>query len=402
MMIKILKELQQDRKEIFNLIQKKGQLSKQSIQLLTNLKLTTLNRIINDLLSKELIVEDSIGESTGGRKPTLYNVNSTKFYIIGIDISRTYTQVVVTNLRMQILKESRFLMEETYSSKQILEHIAEVTNCVLNELMINKDQILGIGVSAVGPLDREKGVLLNPINFEGENWSNISIKEELENIFNLPVTIDNGANSAVVAEYFYGSGKGLDNIVCINCGIGIRTGVITSGRIIRSINDREDAFGHMIIDIEGKSCYCGNYGCVESYASIPSIVKDFKEELKIRNVSLINKNIDKITYLDVFDAADKGDIAAKAVMTDSALVFGTALANYINLLNPQLIILSGPTVYKSEIFYKVAAETALKKINSRGANIKFSKGGCFKEFAMAIGAAAMVVEASLTSVIERR
>jgi predicted NBD/HSP70 family sugar kinase len=401
-MIKILKELQQDRKEIFNLIQKKGQLSKQSIQLLTNLKLTTLNRIINDLLSKELIVEDSIGESTGGRKPTLYNVNSTKFYIIGIDISRTYTEIVVTNLRMQILKESRFLMEESYSSKHILEHIAESTNSLLNELMINKDQILGIGVSAVGPLDREKGVLLNPINFEGENWSNISIKEELENIFNLPVTIDNGANSAVVAEYFYGSGKGLDNIVYINCGIGIRTGVITSGRIIRSINDREDAFGHMIIDIEGKSCYCGNYGCVESYASIPSIVKDFKGELKIGNESLINKSMDKITYLDVFDAADKGDIAAKAVMTDSALVFGTALANYINLLNPQLIILSGPTVYKSEIFYKVAAETALKKINSRGANIKFSKGGCFKEYAMAIGAAAMVVEASLTSVIEGR
>jgi predicted NBD/HSP70 family sugar kinase len=394
-MIKILKELQQERKEIFNLIQKKGQLSKQSIQLLTSLKLTTLNRIINDLLSKELIVEDSIGESTGGRKPTLYNVNSTKFYIIGIDISRTYTQIVVTNLRMQILKESRFLMEETYSSKQILEHITEITNSLLHELMINRDQILGIGVSAVGPLDREKGVLLNPINFEGENWSNISIKEELENIFNLPVTIDNGANSAVVAEYFYGSGKGLDNIVYINCGVGIRTGVITSGRIIRSINDREDAFGHMIIDIEGKSCYCGNYGCVESYASIPSIVKDFKEELKIGNVSLINKSIDKITYLDVFDAADKGDTAAKAVMTDSALVFGTALANYINLLNPQLIILSGPTVYKSEIFYKVVAETALKKINLRGANIKFSKGGCFKEFAMAIGAAAMVLETSV-------
>jgi predicted NBD/HSP70 family sugar kinase len=124
-------------------------------------------------------------------------------------------------------------------------------------------------------------------------------------------------------------------------------------------------------------------------------VKDFKEELKIGNVSLINKSIDKITYLDVFDAADKGDTAAKTVMTDSALVFGTALANYINLLNPQLIILSGPTVYKSEIFYKVAAETALKKINSGSANIKFSKGGCFKEYAMAIGAAAMVLETSL-------
>lgn len=394
-MIKTFEELKQDRKEIFNLIQKKGPLSKQGIQQLTNLKLTTLNRIINDLLSSELIVEEALGESTGGRKPTLYNVNSTNFYIIGIDISRTYTQIVVTNLRMQILKENRFFMEEKYSPRQVLEYITDITGRLLSELKINKQQILGIGVSAVGPLDRDTGILLNSINFEGDNWRNISIKKELVNLFKLPVIIDNGANSAVLAEYFYGSGKSLENIAYINCGVGIRTGVITSGRIVRSINDRDDAFGHMIIDIDGKACYCGNYGCVESYASIPSIVNDYKGKLERGNVSLINKRLDEITYLDVFDEADKGDAYAKGVMLDSALVFGSALTNYINLLNPQLIILSGPTVYKSEIFYKVSTETALKKINSASTNIKFSKGGCFKEYAMAVGAAAMIVEASI-------
>lgn len=394
-MIKILEGLQKDRKVIFDLIQKNGPLSKHDIQLITNMKLTTLSRIINDLLDKELIDHDSIGESTGGRKPVLYNVNSSKFYIVGIDISRTYTQIVITNLRMQILKEKRFLMQEQYLDNKTIEQIVEITDNLLKELMISREQICGIGVSVVGPLDREKGTLLEPINFEGENWGNISIKHELQNIFSVPVTIDNGANSAVLAEYCFGSGKGLQNMAYINCGVGIRTGVITSGIIIRSMNDSEDAFGHMVIDIEGRSCYCGNYGCVECYASIPSIVNDFKTELKSDKTSIVDKNIRNISFIDIFEAANKGDTTAKAVLTDSAIVFGTALANYINLLNPELIVLSGPLIYSSDIFYNIAVQTALKKINTRNINMKFSKGGYFKEYAMAVGAAAMVVENSL-------
>lgn len=394
-MIKILEGLQKDKKVIFDLIQKNGPISKHNIQLIANMKLTTLNRIINDLLDKELIEHDSMGESTGGRKPILYNVNSSKFYIIGIDISRTYTQIVITNLRMQILKEKRFLMEEQYSSNKTIEQIVQVTDDLLKELMINIEQICGIGVSAVGPLDREKGTLLDPINFENGNWSNLPIKHELQNIFNIPVTIDNGANSAVLAEYYYGSGKGLQNMAYINCGVGIRTGVITSSRIIRSMNDREDAFGHMVIDIEGRACYCGNHGCVECYSSIPSIVEDFKGELRSGNASIIDKNINGITYADVFEAVNKGDATAEAVITDSAIVFGTALSNYINLLSPELIVLSGPLLYNSSTFYKIAVQTALKKINTRNTSIKFSKGGYFKECAMAVGAAAMMIEASL-------
>jgi predicted NBD/HSP70 family sugar kinase len=391
-MFRILEELQQDRKAVFNLIQKQGPLSKQNIQFITNLKLTTLNRIIGDLQARELIIEDSLGESTGGRKPTLYNINSSRFYIIGVDISRTYTQIVFVNLKMQILRENKFLMDESYSSERTLDKIIEAIYTLLHDLKISRNQVLGVGIGTVGPLDREKGVLLTPANFIGDNWQNVSIKDILKNKLNLPIIIDNGANSAVLGEYFYGSGNGFKNIAYINCGVGIRTGVITSGKIIRTINDREDAFGHMVIDIDGEACYCGNYGCVECYSSIYAIIKRFKRELKKGKLSSIKKKLDDINYLDIFMAADKGDLLSREVVTNSALIFGTALANYINLLNPRLVILSGPTVYISEIFYEISMEAALKKINATNVNIKFSKGGNFKEHAIAIGAAAMVLE----------
>ena len=397
-MLKIIKSLQIERKQVFDIIQKQGPISKGNVQLMTNLKLTTLNRIINDLEAKNLILDYSTGESTGGRKPKLYDVNYSGFYIIGLDISRTYTQIVLTNLKMMILKEKRFAMDESHSAEKTLNTVIDIIYSFLDELKINKGQIVGLGIGTVGPLDRKKGKILNPINFSGCNWNNISIKEYLENKLEFPIIIDNGANTAVLGEYFYGEGKGYDNIAYINCGIGIRTGVITSGKIIRAINDREDAFGHMVIDIDGEPCYCGNYGCVESYSSIYSIVKKFKNDLKRGKTTSIKKTIEEINFLDIFVAADEGDVVARDIISNSALVFGASLANYINLLNPQLIILSGPSIYNSQLFYEVCTETAIKRINTSSVNIKFSKGGYFKENAIALGAASMVVEVCLDKV----
>jgi predicted NBD/HSP70 family sugar kinase len=394
-MLKLIKDLQIDRKQVFDTIQKQGPISKGNIQLRTNLKLTTLNRVINELEVKKLILDYTTGESTGGRKPKLYDVNYSGFYVVGIDISRTYTQIVLTNLKMMLLKEKRFAMDEGYSAEKTLDKIIYTIYSFINELKIDKEQIVGLGIGTVGPLDRKKGKLLNPINFPGDNWNSISIKEYLKNKLEIPIIIDNGANTAALGEYFYGEGKGYDNIAYINCGIGIRTGVITSGKIIRAINDREDAFGHMVIDIDGEPCYCGNYGCVESYSSIYSIVKKFKDELKKERITFVKKDIREINFLDIFIAADEGDIVARDVVTNSALLFGAAIANYINLLNPQLIILSGPSIYNSHLFYKISTETALKRINNANTNIRFSKGGYFKENAIALGAASMVVETCL-------
>lgn len=395
-MVKVMEELQQDRKVIFSLIQKNGPLTKRTIQNLTNLKLTTLNRIINDLLTKELIIEESVGESTGGRKPTLYNVNSSKFYSIGIDISRTYTQIVLTNLKMQIIKEKRFSGEDWYSCENLIERIVEAVRSFLDGLNITSDYLLGVGVGVIGPLEREKGTQASPASIGEFSFNLKFIKESLENRLRLPVIIDNGANCAVFGEYFYGYGKGYENIAYFNCGVGIRTGVITAGTIIRAINDREDAFGHMVIDINGRECYCGNHGCVESYSSIYSILKEFKVKSIRENKTYIQKDLDSIDYKDVFNLANEGEHIANEVVSNSAIVFGTALANYINLLNPQLVILSGPTIYSSDIFYKLSTEVAIKKINAANANIKFSKGGYFKEFTMAVGAAAIMIESYIS------
>ncbi|HEY5563552.1 MAG TPA: ROK family protein [Clostridiaceae bacterium] len=388
----ILIGLKPEEKRIFNLLQKKNDMSKSEILLETKMKLTTLNNVMNPLEEEQLIVQKYIGESSGGRKPIIYDINICKFYIIGIDISRLYSQVVITNLKMEILFKEMFYMDESYSPEETVRRIVEIINKAYIDLRLDVIKLLGIGLGTVGPLDIKNGVITSAINFFAPGWSNTPIKVMLEEKLKCPVIIENGANSAVVGEYFYGIGKELQNIAYFNCGVGIRTGTISSGKLIRTINDEEDAFGHMIVDIHGEKCKCGNIGCIEGYSSINAIVKNFS--------NAIDKRATEVKYKDICIAAEAGNSLAKKVITEAAIIMGTGLVNYINLLNPSLVILSGPLIMNSKLFYEVSIKTALDKLYSdKGKRVTFSRGGYFMENAISIGAAALVIEKYLENAI---
>lgn len=159
------------------------------------------------------------------------------------------------------------------------------------------------------------------------------------------------------------------------------------------MNDAEDVFGHMVIDVDGEKCSCGNYGCIECYSSIYAIVKKFVSEVKRGRKTLVNKAVDAISYVDICRAAEEKDPLACEIITKAALAFGAGLANFINILNPGLVILSGSLIQHSNMFYELCTESAMKKLyTGKGDHILFHKGGYFKDSAIAVGGAAMVME----------
>lgn len=385
--------LSKEAKQIFRMIQKKGPLSKSELLSMTGAKLTTLNRIMAPLEESSLVVQSEIGESSGGRKPILYDVNPYQYYVVGVDLSRTYAQISIVNLKMKLLFSTRFDLDETYTPAKTLETISHAISEGFRKLP-EKQVILGIGVGTVGPLDRAKGRLIDPIHFLTEGWDSLPILDLLAETFDLPMLLDNGANTAVLAEYYFGAAKGLPSIAYFHCGMGIRTGMLTGNTILRTMQDAEDCFAHMIIDVDGKPCTCGNYGCVEAYASIPSIQNTFISLLKKGRRSRILKPIQDIHYMDICLGAEAGDALAREVLLEAATGFGVGLANYINLLNPQGIILSGPLIRHSSLFYETSKEIAHRKCyGSSSQEVFFHKEGFLKENAISIGAAAMVVEA---------
>lgn len=394
----IFPSLTGESKQIFNIIQKQGPITKNEVALIAGLKLTTLIRFMQPLLEIGLIVESQIGESTGGRKPVLYDVNKNKFYIVGVEISRVYSQIIITNLKMEILDKQRFKMDETSSPEVTVDVVHRLIMDALAKFESDHSVLLGIGVGTVGPLDREKGIIINPLHFEASGWNNVPLKDMLESKHHCYVTIDNGANTAVLAETYFGAGKDLKNVVYFNCGIGIRTGAIASGVLIRTINDSEDVFGHMVIDVDGEECCCGNFGCIECYSSAHAITKKFISEKKKARMTTITKPISEINYIDICTAAEDGDLLARDVLQSAAAILGAGLANFINLLNPELVILSGQLISNSKLFYETCIEIASKKcyLNKKD-NIIFSREGFFRENAISLGAAVLTVENLLNS-----
>lgn len=391
--VKSIQGLNSTEKKILNLIQKKGSMTKSELLEITEMKLTSLNRVMNKLLEENLILKVGIAESTGGRKPTLYDVNAEYGYIIGVNISRIYSSVVIVNMKMDIIANMKFTMTERHTPEITVEAIAEIININLEKLKIVKDKVLGVGIGTVGPLDRERGMMLNVNTFPALGWENANIRELLERQIKVPILLDNGANTAVIGEALYGYGKGYKNIAYFNCGIGIRTGITNGSTLIRTINDTEDAFGHMIIDINGEPCSCGNRGCIESYVSIPSIVNRFKEEIKFGNSTTILKPIMDVKYFDICDAAIHGDKLSKVLIENAGEILGTGLVNFSNLLNPDLIILSGPLVNYCNIFFDIVEKTFHNKTYfKKEKKVIFNKGGKFKDDSIALGAAAMFLE----------
>jgi predicted NBD/HSP70 family sugar kinase len=400
-----LSSLREEAKFILGIILRKGPMTRTDMLDLSKMKLSTLNRVIQPLLDSGMISEVSVGESTGGRKPSLYGINPRWAFYIGIDISRTYTQLVVTDFCLDIIDSCRVPMTEDTTPNVLLQLAADYIKDAINRLSVDMKRVVGIGIGTVGPMDRKRGLLLNPKGFLASGWANIDLKDKAEEMTNMPVIIDNGANMAVLAEYLFGEGRGYDNIAYINCGVGIRTGVISEGTIVRPINDAEDAFGHMIIDIDGQPCSCGNFGCVESYASVPAILSSFISGLKRGRSSSVftgdsfrSIDIKDISYIDICSAADKGDELAREVILNAASAFGVGLSNYIRLLSPRLVILSGPLAMNSRLFYETCIDTAVKRMGAREENdngIDFRRGGFYKENAMAAGAAVSVANSVL-------
>ncbi len=374
----VLSSLSPEVKKILGLILHKGGMTKSQLAKVAGLKPTTLNRMMLPLEKADLILPTETGESTGGRKPVIYDVNPRRYYVIGIDISRLYSQVVLTNLKMELLEKDRFDMDRNSSPQATLNRILDWIGRVMEKR--GHGCVIGVGIGTVGPLDRQSGIILNPENFEAQGWENIPLKAIVEERTGLPVIIDNGANGAVLAETRYGSGRGMKSVIYLNCGVGIRTGVISSGTLVRTSNDADDTFAHMVIDVNGKPCRCGNQGCVERYSSIYAIMEAFNPERPV-------------SYLEICREAEENDTTARQVLQNAAVRMGTGLANFIQLLNPGLVVLSGPLILHSQLFYEVCVEAAKRRRPwDKGGHLVFSRGGAFEENAISIGAAALVVE----------
>lgn len=285
-------------------------------------------------------------------------------YIMGVDLGGT--NIVVGTVAEDGTAIYGVRSEPTRGeegSEAVVARIARVARESMAEALrvagVLPEQVVGVGIGAPGPLDRERGIVLVTPNL---GWSDFPLRRLVSDALGgLPATLDNDANCAVYGEWWVGAATGSKILIGITIGTGIGGGIVINGEIFHGASDVAGEIGHTTIDSTGRRCKCGNYGCLEAYASGPAIaaraVEGVEAGAESRLPEYVGGDLGKITAQTVYQAAHDHDAFALEVVRDTAKFLGAGVANLLNIFNPDsFVILGGVTLAGDHLFVPLQAE----------------------------------------------
>ncbi|WP_161601284.1 ROK family transcriptional regulator [Paenibacillus luteus] len=355
------------------------------VELVTLSKLTsgTVTNLTQVLIQLGLIREYATSSSAIGRKRVMLKYNTDNFMIIGIDISRTSYELILTDLAGQVIKSVEGNTVGIHQPAKILDLIVPLIQNMINHASTKGMTVIGLGVSIPGPIDRKVGKLRTPPNFPG--WENFPIISTLEKKFGLRVFVEDDARASALAERWYGLGRNVQNSLFITMGMGIGGGVITKGELVEGANGLYGQVGHISLIPNGLLCDCGNRGCWETVGSIPGILRRWS----------VGDSID-----DFFHAVHQEDPHAVQCLKDTISDLESALTTLFNVYDPEIIVLGGRlypylAMYMDEIRVRVR-----ERIYPFVRNQLRIEHATFGSSQNAKGAVALVFEQLLTSPLQ--
>ena len=213
-------------------------------------------------------------------------------------------------------------------------------------------EILGLGAGAPGPLDIHRGIVVLTPNL---GWTNVPLRARLGDALGLPAALENDANCAVQAECWVGAAQNGQCVIGLTLGTGIGGGIVIDGKLSHGASDAAGEFGHMVIDFNGPMCGCGNRGCIEAYASGVNIARRARDMMAVDRHSLLGElsgnDPERVTAMLVYEAAAKGDALAQTVADDTARYLGIAVANLVNIFNPDTVVILGGVIHAGDALF---------------------------------------------------
>lgn len=303
--------------------------------------LPTSISLLNQLIKEGIAEKKGHGKSVGGRKPDLYGLDENTFLVLSIHIERNKIRMAILNNAHRILFEEAIPITISADTK-IVDILFANAKKMISESKINPDTLMGVGVSMPGLVCAEKG---ENLTYFLEDQEKDSLKEALEKKFLKPVVIFNDANSACLAEFRFGLAKNKKDVLVISMDWGIGLGIIMGGKLQTGTSGFAGEFGHIPFVENGKLCYCGKTGCLETIASGIALVNDAKDSIDKGQQtilsSLVNEDLKVLEPNLIIDAANQGDQFAINLISEIGSNLGKGLAILIQVFNPELIILGG-------------------------------------------------------------
>ena len=261
-----------------------------------------------------------------------------KNYGFGVDIGGTTIKMGFFETSGKLLDKWEIKTDTSNGGENILSDVAKAIDNKLAQEAISKNDVQGIGIGVPGPVC-SNGVVNRCVNL---GWGVVNVAEALGALTGLNVKVGNDANVAGLGEMWQGGGKGCKDVVMVTLGTGVGGGIIVDGKIVAGFNGAGGEIGHITVNPdEIEACNCGQYGCLEQYASATGIVRMAKRKLAKSDDETTLRSFDPLTAKDIFDEAKAGDAVAKELVDELGEILGSALSNMAVVVNPEVIVIGG-------------------------------------------------------------
>lgn len=376
-----------NRKLVLNLIRKQS-ISRAEIARRTGLTRAAVSLIMDELIEEGIVVEKGYCENTTfGRRPMCLGINSKHLYAIAIDITKKKSEMGIVSITGDLIAKDNLSLRDIHDPNEAIKQIASKVSTLINK-HVDTQKIIGIGISTPGPVDIINGQILNPPNFE--IWQNVKVVDLFKEYLDFNIFLDNRSIALTIREKNYGLGLELKSFVQVLVNrAGIGAGLVMNDKIYRGMMGQGSELGHTSIDMNGIGCQCGNIGCLECYASITAVL------------DRVQRNYPNVTsWEEIVDRA-ANEAFFMDVIKDEGMYLSIGIANCMNLLELEAVVLSGDIIYKPELLIdEIKKHLKQKSITSSIKEIKVLASKPQKDIYI-ISAATIVIEKFFTEGLVR-
>lgn len=356
--------------KILELIKAKNGISRIDISREFGITPAAVGKVINEFLEKKIIIEEKEGESTGGRKPSLLNINKDKIgNILGVYFAPTFVQVTIGDIDENIFSTRRYRLGDLGG-----DIVGSTEEIIEKELTKNKD-IEVISVVMNGLVDSERGVSIFSPHY---NTKNISIVERFQKKFRKKVYLENDVRVMALVEKVFGECRDNQNFVVLNVEEGVGGSIYLNDMLYHGYGSMSGELGHMVVKRNSlEKCSCGKRGCLETEVSNRAIIKKIMAQIRINNqYSSLKKVLDegkKLEIKDVLEGVEERDMLSLSVVGEAIQYIAYALDMIISVINPEKIILYGEFFQNKYIFKSLLNEIGKITLDEQNYQIKRSK-----------------------------
>lgn len=325
-----------------------GSISRVRLAHLTGLSTTTITNLVAELIDDGIVMQDDteqprLKRRSVGRPRKKLNLIPDARYVVGIHFGVGHIRVALNDLLARPIAVDTLDHPLDLPVIEVLGQTAAMARTlVARHVPAGEDRLLGVGVGASGLVDPLTGVNVIAPNL---NWHDVPLREYFARQLKLPVVVDNNVRAMALGEALFGQGKEVYSLAFVYARVGVGAGIVVGGRLYHGGGAGAGEIGHMtMLPNGGQTCRCGNTGCLETLVS-EQVIIDEARQLAVRDPEgLLAQRLDKVEGhpLDaVFDAARAGDEAVLAMLAEHSRYMGIALANVVNILNPEMIVMGG-------------------------------------------------------------